>query len=77
MPPEKPDSAPVSILARAKNALRGVETGAAVMQLLRQLVNEEGATAIIATHDPSVEAVADAVVHLADGRLAEASPVPQ
>jgi putative ABC transport system ATP-binding protein len=51
------------------------ETGAAVMQLLRQLVNEEGATAIIATHDPSVEAVADAVVHLADGRLAEASPV--
>jgi putative ABC transport system ATP-binding protein len=45
------------------------------MQLLRQLVNEEGATAIIATHDPSVEAVADAVVHLADGRLAEASPV--
>jgi putative ABC transport system ATP-binding protein len=53
------------------------ETGAAVMQLLRQLVNEEGATAIIATHDPSVEAVADAVVHLADGRLAEASPVAQ
>ncbi len=53
------------------------ETGAAVMQLLRQLVNEEGATAIIATHDPSVEAVADAVVHLADGRLAETSPVAQ
>ena len=53
------------------------ETGAAVMELLRQLVNEEGATAIVATHDPSVEAVADAVVHLADGRLAEASPVAQ
>jgi putative ABC transport system ATP-binding protein len=50
------------------------ETGAAVMQLLRQLVTEEGATAIVATHDPSVEAVADTVVHLADGRLAGVEP---
>ncbi|HEX6148759.1 ABC transporter ATP-binding protein [Nocardioides sp.] len=49
------------------------ETGAAVMQLLRQLVSEQGATAIVATHDPSVEAVADAVVHLADGMLTGAS----
>jgi len=31
MPLEKPDSAPASLAARAKNALRGVETGAAVI----------------------------------------------
>lgn len=31
MPLEKPDSAPATLLARAKNALRGVETGAAVI----------------------------------------------
>ncbi len=45
------------------------ETGAQVMDLLRQLVEQAGTTAIVATHDPSVAGFADAVVHLDDGRV--------
>ena len=45
------------------------ETGAQVMDLLRRLVEEEGTTAVVATHDPAVAAFADAVVHLEDGRV--------
>ena len=45
------------------------ETGAAVMALLRQLVEQEGTTAVVATHDPSVAGFADAVVHLDDGQV--------
>jgi putative ABC transport system ATP-binding protein len=35
---------------------------------LRDLVRAEGATCLIGTHDELVEAVADRVIHLADGR---------
>lgn len=45
------------------------ETGAQVMALLRQLVDREGTTAVVATHDPAVAAFADTVVHLDDGRV--------
>jgi putative ABC transport system ATP-binding protein len=65
---------PMVLLADEPTGQLDSETGAAVMQLLRQLVTEEGATAIVATHDPSVEAVADTVVHLADGMLAGTAP---
>ncbi|MGH3348170.1 MAG: ABC transporter ATP-binding protein [Nocardioides sp.] len=65
---------PRVILADEPTGQLDSETGAAVMQLLRQLVTEEGATAIVATHDPSVEAVANTVVHLADGMLAGTAP---
>jgi putative ABC transport system ATP-binding protein len=45
------------------------ETGLAVMALLRDLVDSEGVTAIIATHDPVMVSLADRVVTIADGRL--------
>jgi len=40
------------------------------MELLRSVVRTEGMTAIISTHDPSVQAGADLAIHLEDGRLA-------
>jgi ABC-type lipoprotein export system ATPase subunit len=43
-------------------------TGAAVVALLAELRGEEGATLLLATHDPKVAAAADRLVELADGR---------
>jgi putative ABC transport system ATP-binding protein len=44
-------------------------TGAAVIELLDELRRSEGATLLLATHDPKVAAAADRVCELADGRL--------
>jgi putative ABC transport system ATP-binding protein len=48
------------------------ETGLAVMALIRAVVESEGMTAIVSTHDPVMVALADRVVHVADGRLVDA-----
>jgi putative ABC transport system ATP-binding protein len=45
------------------------ETGLSVMALLRGIVESEGVTALIATHDPVMMALADRVMHIADGHL--------
>jgi putative ABC transport system ATP-binding protein len=45
------------------------ETGLAVMGLLRGLVESEGVTAVVSTHDPVMMALADRVLTIADGRL--------
>ena len=46
------------------------ETGLSVMALLKGVVESEGVTALIATHDPVMMALADRVIHIADGQLA-------
>ena len=43
-------------------------TAETILAVLRELVRAEGTTCLIVTHDESVEAIADRVVHLADGR---------
>ena len=47
------------------------ETGRQVMALLRAVVEAEGMTAIVSTHDPVMMALADRTIRLADGRLLE------
>ena len=47
------------------------ETGHRIMILLRSIVRTEGVTAVVATHDPMMLDVADRVLVLHDGRLAE------
>lgn len=47
------------------------DTGLAVMALIRGVVEAEGTTAIVATHDPVMIALADRVVRIADGRLTD------
>ena len=47
------------------------ETGHTIMTLIRTVVRTEGVTAVVATHDPAMLDVADRVVELRDGRLAE------
>lgn len=51
-------------------------TGAEVMDLLRALVDEEGRTLVMVTHDPLAAARADRVVFLVDGRLADELAAP-
>lgn len=45
------------------------ETGLSVMALIRGVVEAEGMTAVVATHDPVMIALADRAVRLVDGRL--------
>jgi putative ABC transport system ATP-binding protein len=45
------------------------ETGLAVMALLRGLVESEGVTAVVSTHDPVMMSLADRVLTISDGRL--------
>ena len=45
------------------------ETGLSVMSLLRALVDSEGVTALVSTHDAVMMSVAERVVHISDGRL--------
>ncbi len=48
------------------------ETGLAVMALIRGVVEAEGMTAIVSTHDPVMMALADRAVRIEDGRLVDA-----
>jgi putative ABC transport system ATP-binding protein len=52
------------------------ETGTAVMALLRGVVEAEGMTALVATHDPTLMALADRVLRIEDGRVVEEVAVP-
>jgi putative ABC transport system ATP-binding protein len=45
------------------------ETGLAVMALLRGVVESEGVTALVSTHDPVMMELADRVIHITDGQL--------
>jgi len=47
------------------------ETGQQIIRLLRTVVRSEGLTALVATHDPSLADLADVVIRLEDGRLAD------
>jgi putative ABC transport system ATP-binding protein len=47
------------------------ETGHTIMMLLRSVVRTEQVTAIVATHDPAMLDVADRVLELRDGQLAD------
>jgi putative ABC transport system ATP-binding protein len=51
------------------------ETGLAVMALLRGVVESEGVTALVATHDPVMMALADRVLRIGDGAVAEGPAV--
>ena len=64
-------TSPRLLIADEPTGQLDTETGTAVMALLRAVVEAEGMTAIVSTHDPLMMALADRVVRLADGRLVE------
>jgi putative ABC transport system ATP-binding protein len=45
------------------------ETGRSIMRLLRSIVDTDGVTAVVATHDPLMLESADRVVELRDGKI--------
>ena len=62
-------NSPRLLIADEPTGQLDAETGASVMALLQRVVRAEGATAIISTHDASLQAMADASVRLQDGEL--------
>jgi putative ABC transport system ATP-binding protein len=53
-----------------------IQTGRAVLALLREVVDEDGHTVVMVTHDPVAAAYADRVLLLADGRVAGTLDAP-
>ena len=64
-------NSPRLLIADEPTGQLDADTGAAIMSLLQSVVKSEGMTAIISTHDASVQALADQVLRLADGVLVQ------
>jgi putative ABC transport system ATP-binding protein len=62
-------NSPRLLIADEPTGQLDADTGATIMALLQAVVRAEGMTAIISTHDPSVQALADQTLHLVDGVL--------
>jgi len=60
-------NSPRLLIADEPTGQLDADTGAAIMALLQSVVRAEGMTAIISTHDPSLQAMADYSLLLADG----------
>jgi putative ABC transport system ATP-binding protein len=67
---------PKLLLADEPTGQLDSHTGHAIMALLRTIVRTEGVTAVVATHDPALLDLADRVLEIHDGMLAETVPAP-
>ena len=61
---------PEVVFADEPTGALDTRNGRAVLELLRSLVDDDGRTVVMVTHDPKAAAYADTVIFLADGRLA-------
>ncbi len=62
-------ASPRLLIADEPTGQLDAETGLSVMALLRGVVESEGVTALVSTHDPTMLALADRVIRINDGRL--------
>ena len=62
---------PSLILADEPTGELDTITGQQILKLFRRIADQEGTTILIATHDLSVDAFADEVYHLQDGRIVD------
>jgi putative ABC transport system ATP-binding protein len=60
---------PQVLLADEPTGQLDSETGKQIMRLLHAVVESEGVTALVATHDPNLISMADAVLELEDGAI--------
>jgi putative ABC transport system ATP-binding protein len=60
---------PQVLLADEPTGQLDSETGKQIMRLLRTVVQSEGVTALVATHDPELVSIADSVLELEDGKI--------
>jgi len=66
---------PALLLADEPTANLDSRHGAEVMQILRELVTEDDRAVVVVSHDVRLEAIADRVLRLEDGRLPTATGV--
>jgi ABC-type lipoprotein export system ATPase subunit len=62
---------PALILADEPTGKLDTATGQQILSLFRRIADQEGTTILIATHDLAVDAFADEVYHLEDGRIVD------
>jgi putative ABC transport system ATP-binding protein len=62
-------SRPSLLLADEPTGQLDRQTGRQIMRLLQAVVESEGVTALVATHDPGILDLADSVLHLVDGKI--------
>ena len=62
-------NSPRLLIADEPTGQLDAQTGVAIMDLIRDAVHAESATALIATHDQAVQGSADRILHIADGAL--------
>ncbi|GAA3594616.1 ABC transporter ATP-binding protein [Kineosporia mesophila] len=62
-------SSPRLLVADEPTGQLDAETGLSVMALLRGVVESEGVTALVSTHDPVMMRLADRIVRISDGRV--------
>jgi putative ABC transport system ATP-binding protein len=62
---------PAIILADEPTGNLDSETGARVLDLLREVCSEGDKTMVLVTHDPEAATVAGRIVRLRDGRIVE------
>jgi putative ABC transport system ATP-binding protein len=60
---------PQVLLADEPTGQLDSETAKQIMRLLRTVVQSEGVTALVATHDPGLIDIADSVLELEDGTI--------
>jgi len=65
---------PAVLFADEPTGALDTRTSRTVLRMLRELVDTQGQTVVMVTHDPAAAAYADQVVLLADGRLAGELP---
>ena len=63
-------NSPRLLIADEPTGQLDAQTGVAIMDLIRDVVHAESATALIATHDQAVQGSADHILHIVDGALA-------
>ena len=68
-------NSPRLLIADEPTGQLDAETGATIMALLHSVVRSEGMTAIISTHDLSLQELADSSIRLADGVIVETASV--
>jgi putative ABC transport system ATP-binding protein len=62
-------ASPRLLIADEPTGQLDAETGLSVMALLRGVVESEGVTVLVATHDPVMMALADTVMRISDGQI--------
>jgi putative ABC transport system ATP-binding protein len=66
---------PALLFADEPTASLDAENGQRVMELLTRLTRERGVTLVVVTHDSRIDAFADRILRLEDGRLRQESSV--